>query len=274
MKNLVSLQSKHENKPPPPPRAPQSAPQPPQFMRDGYPSPPAAFRAPGRISALPSPRTRAAAAGGSHHSRPPHMPDSTQHSQSPRITLGTAPAARAGGLGPGGWAAASRACLMVKSLSTNHSFSPTAPRPRRARPGVTPGHGRAGRGVEGPKLRFVDKVLALKRNRTPAGVPHVGVTPGRRRSGRLPWGWGRHVGASFDAQKQPGVRCHVHRRGGPCDRWLSPPNYEEGLGRCPSAGVRRRGCWLARNTQVQRLLPGVQKKNRWVCPPDLSKVWR
>ena len=124
---LVSLQSKHENKPPPPPRAPQSAPQPPQFMRDAYPSPPAAFRAPGRISALPSPRTRPAAAGGSHHSRPPHMPDSTQHSQSPRITLGTAPAARAGGLGPGGWAAASRAWGMVKSLSINHSFCPTAP---------------------------------------------------------------------------------------------------------------------------------------------------
>ena len=107
-----------------------------------------------------------------------------------------------------------------------------------------------------------------------SGVSWVGITPGRRRSGRLPWGWGRHVGASFDAQKQPGVRCHVHRRGGPCDRWLSPPNYEEGLGRCPSAGVRRRGCWLARNTQIQRLLPGVRNKNRWVCPPDMSKVWR
>ena len=124
---LLSLQRKPRNKPAMVPRAPQSAPQPPQFMRDAYPSPPAAFRAPGRISALPSPRTRPAAAGGSHHSRPPHMPDSTQHSQSPRITLGTAPAARAGGLGPGGWAAASRACLMVKSLSINHSFCPTAP---------------------------------------------------------------------------------------------------------------------------------------------------
>ena len=186
MKNLVSLQSKHENKPPPP-RAPQSAPQPPQFMRDGYPSPPAAFRAPGRISALPSPRTRAAAAGGSHHSRPPHMPDSTQHSQSPRITLGTAPAARAGGLGPGGWAAASRAWGMVKSLSTNHSFSPTAPRPRRASSAVTAGHGRAGRGVEGPKLRFVDKVLAIPWDRTPQRVSwgascghHPGSAPVRQ----------------------------------------------------------------------------------------------
>merc|ERR1712185_879762 len=107
------------------------------------------------------------------------MPDSTQHSQSPRITLGAPPAARAGGLGPGGGAAASRAWGMVKSLSTNHSFSPTAPRPRRARPRCNLGHGRAGRGVEGAKLRFVDKVLALHRDRTPAGVPHVGVTPGR-----------------------------------------------------------------------------------------------
>ena len=105
-------------------------------------------------------------------------------------------------------------------------------------------------------------------------VSWVGITPGRRRSGRLPWGWGRHVGASFDAQKQPGVRCHVHRRGGPCDRWLSPPNYEEGLGRCPSAGVRRRGCWLASNTHVVEVGLDIRNKNRWVCPPDMSKVWR
>ena len=53
---LVSLERKHKNKPAMVPRAPQSAPQsapqPPQFMRDGYPSPPAAFRAPGRISVL------------------------------------------------------------------------------------------------------------------------------------------------------------------------------------------------------------------------------
>ena len=185
--------------------------------------------------------------------------------------MGTAPAARAGGLGPGGWAAASRACLMAKSLSTNHSFCPTAPRPRRASPEVTSGHARAGRGVEGPKLRFMDKVLSIPWDRTPAGVPPVGITPGRRRSGRLPWGGGRHVGASFDAQKQPGVRCHVHPRGGPCDWWLSPPNYEEGLGRCPSAGVRRRGCWLSRNPQVQRLLPGVGRKIGGFARPTCRK---
>ena len=64
------------------PRAPQSAPQPPQFMRDGYPSPPAAFRAPGRISALPSPRTRAAAAGGTppHARQHPAQPVTQDHS--------------------------------------------------------------------------------------------------------------------------------------------------------------------------------------------------
>ena len=100
----------------------------------------------------------------------------------------------------------------------------------------------------------------------------MGITPGRRRSARLPWGWGRHVGASFDAQKQPGVRCHVHRRGGPCDRWLSPPNYEEGLGRCPSAGVRRRGCWLARNTHMfSGCCPGFERKIGGFARPTCRK---
>lgn len=37
-------------------------------------------------------------------------------------------------------------------MSTNHSFSPTAPRPRRARSADPAGHGRAGRGVEGPQI--------------------------------------------------------------------------------------------------------------------------
>ena len=135
-------------------------------------------------------------------------------------------------------------------------------------------HARDGKGSASCRLRWFSPPVQVEGVQVFSGVSWVGITPGRRRSGRLPWGWGRHVGASFDAQKQPGVRCHVHRRGGPCDRWLSPPNYEEGLGRCPSAGVRRRGCWLARNTHFQRLLPGVRNKNRWVCPPDMSKVWR
>ena len=87
------------------------------------------------------------------------------------------------------------------------------PRPRRASPEVTSGHARAGRGVEGAKLRFVDKVLALKRNRTPQRVSwgaSCGHHPGSAPVRQIALGWGpprgrllRHAEAARSQMSRP-----------------------------------------------------------------------